>query len=149
MKCMNVFASKKLLGLEGDENEVNSIEVSVFDNNVGIKYMDMGSLMHELVCRGCKLVKVVGSALTCDAGSASTDQYPQSPSDAGDRITKGDVPRVGMLSGFKLDSDFPRKGTMIELNVMECWAQMKIRSQTDKTLRFDRKGDYFNIVEEI
>jgi hypothetical protein len=146
---MTVFASNKLLGLDGGENEVNSIEVSVSGNNVEIRSMNMGSLMHELVCEECKVLEVVGNALTGDAGSTSADQYPQSPSDAGDKITKGDIPRVGMLSGFKLDGDFPCKGTMIELSVMERWAHMEVRSQMDKTLRFDRKGDYFNIVEGV
>lgn len=149
MKCMTVFASNKLLGLDEGKNEVNSIEVSVSDNNVEIRYMNMGSLMHELVCEGCKVVEVVCNAITSDAGSISTDQYTQSPSDAGDEITKGDIPRVGMLGGFKLDGDFPLKGTMIELSVMERWVHMEIRSQMNKTLRFDRKSDYLNRVERV
>lgn len=145
MKFMKVTASNGLLGLDGPKNGMNSIGVSVSGNSVSVRYVGMGHSMRELRCKECDEVR--DESHTGDADPTLIDQYPQDPSEAGGILTTSGVPRVDTLSGFKLDSDFPHKGTMIELSIMERWALIETKSQKDESLRFDRNQDYSNILE--
>ena len=149
MKFMKVMASNGLLGLDGPKNGTNSIEVSVSDNSVRVsmRYPGMRHSIRELRCMECD--EVADETSIGDADPTPIDQYPQNPSEAGDILTISGVPRVDVLGGFKLDSNFPYAGTMIDLQIMERWALMDTKSQKDESLRFDRNQDYSNIRREV